>query len=143
VGQHPFGLAINASGEMLVAVNVQTNDVSLIDTVLLHEKAKVSVGISPYCAVFSEDGRVFVTNQHSDSVSVIDVASSKMIKTIMVGAFPEGIEIDHGLLFVVSWMEEELDVIDLQTLKIIRRIPAGKNSRGFGQFIWSGIPPSN
>jgi len=44
---------------------------------------------------------------------------------------------------VVSWMEEELDVIDLQTLKIIRRIPAGKNSRGFGRFMWSAMPHSN
>lgn len=143
VGQHPFGLALDATGKTLVAVNVKSNDVSLIDTGALIERVKIPVGISPYCAVFSDDGRLFITNQHSDSVSVIDVASAQLSQTLMVGAFPEGIDIFHNQLFVVSWMDEELDVIDLVNLKMIRRIPLGKNSRGFGHFISSNFPPSN
>ncbi len=138
VGHHPFGLALDRTGRQLFAVNVLSNDVSVIDlqAAVPQTVATVPVGQTPYCAVWTDDQRLWVTNQHGDSVSVIDLASRRVIATIATGAFPEGIDVDGGRVLVVSWMDEELDVIDRVTLQVTRRIGLGHNSRGFGQFVW-------
>ena len=41
----------------------------------------------------ADGGRVFVTNERSDTVSVIDAATNQVIKTVAVGKRPRGIGI--------------------------------------------------
>ncbi|HEU0266869.1 MAG TPA: hypothetical protein VFQ70_04540, partial [Candidatus Saccharimonadaceae bacterium] len=98
----------------------------------------VEVGNHPYCATPSADGkRLFVTNTQSASVSVIDLASKKVLATIGVGEFPEGINYDaaSNRLYVANWFDDTVSVIDASNNQLIASVNTGSKSRAFGQFI--------
>lgn len=140
VGQHPFGLALDPSGRQLAVVNVVSNSVSVIDIQRGVVAQTIAVGHTPYCAAWAPDGLLWVTNQHGDSVSVVDVAHDHAIATVPTDGFPEGIAIEGDRVLVVSWMDEVLDILDRTSYKVLRRVPLGHNSRGFGAFVWH--PPA-
>jgi len=53
--------------------------------------AEIVVGDGAHAIAFSGDGKTaYITNQMANSVSVIDVASRKVSKTIPVGQKPNG-----------------------------------------------------
>ncbi|MCU7861252.1 MAG: YncE family protein, partial [Candidatus Thiodiazotropha sp. (ex Lucinoma kastoroae)] len=83
---------------------------------------------------------VFVTNQHDNSVSVIDANKLREIRRIKVGEFPEGIIADptDGRVYIANWFTNELVVLDTKILEIINRIPTGESPRAFGVFIAGG-----
>jgi YVTN family beta-propeller protein len=88
--------------------------------------------------VLSSDGsRLYVSNTHDDTLSVIDTTSSKVIATTDVGTTPEGVGFsrNNNQIYVASWMENEVTVVDAETNKVVARIPTGKESRAFGLFI--------
>jgi YVTN family beta-propeller protein len=96
----------------------------------------VSVGLRPY-AVARAGTRLFVTNQHAESVSVVDAVTLEPVTTIRVGAFPEGIEADASgaTVWVACWDANTLEKIDVATLKVTARIPVGDGPRAFGKFL--------
>lgn len=64
----------------------------MIDTQNNKVAATIEVGKGAHGVVPSDDGRsVFVTDTFDDTVSVIDVASQKVVNTISVGNAPNGI----------------------------------------------------
>ena len=96
------------------------------------------MGNTPYGAAVSALGdRVFVTNQHADTVSVIDAAANRVIATLPVGGYPEGIAVHGGRVYVVNWMDDNLLVLDAASGRTVATVDTGRNSRGFGQFIGS------
>ena len=84
-----------------------------------------------------DGGRLFVANQHGDSVSVFDGRTYAPLAVIKTGDYPEDILVAPDLThaFVACWMDDELDSIDIAPLKIDRKMPAGAGPRAFGQFI--------
>lgn len=63
-----------------LALNVLSDDVSVIDLSDGRTVARVPVGKAPYGVGFDAAGRrAFVTNQHSASLSVIDLESLKVV----------------------------------------------------------------
>jgi YVTN family beta-propeller protein len=92
----------------------------------------------PYAAAFAlNDSRLLVTNQDSDSVSVIDTAELKEHAVIEVGGKPEGIGTlgDDRHVYVANWFDGTVSVIDAKRLQVVGTIAAGEGSRAFGQFI--------
>jgi YVTN family beta-propeller protein len=63
-------------------------DVSASGT--LTPSASVPVGIEPVAVAARDDGQVWVVNHLSDSVSIVDVASSppRVVRTLLVGEEP-------------------------------------------------------
>jgi len=136
VGQHPFGLALSHDGRLLYAVNVLSNDLSVVNLQERKEVKRIAVGESPYCVLVDEGReRLYVTNQHADTISVVDSRAREVVATMKVGGYPEGVALVGDTLLVVQWMDDELSVWDLHSLKSLRRIAVGHNPRGFGQFI--------
>jgi YVTN family beta-propeller protein len=82
----------------------------------------------------------FVTNQHDNSMSVIDTARLGVIAQPDVGEFPEGVIVGPTgkRVYVVSWFSNELLVMDAGTLELIGRIPTGESPRAFGVFLPGG-----
>ena len=62
----------------------------------------------------ADGGRVFVTNEGSDTVSVIDAATNQVIKTVPVGKRPRGIGIspDGSEVYVAVSGENKIVVLD-------------------------------
>jgi YVTN family beta-propeller protein len=67
-----------------------TGTVSVVDIKAGHEVTTIPVGLHP-TGLLVEGRRLFVANSNSDSVSVIDIESDKVIKTISVKPFPDAL----------------------------------------------------
>ena len=143
VGEHPFALALTPDGQRLLAANVVSNDVSVIDLAGAREIARVPVGSAPYGIAFDGDGaraRAFVTNQHADSLSVIDMARLEVAATWPTAEYPEGVAWSPRRVWVVSWMEERLQVLDDTSGRPLGSVGLGSNPRGFGNFLSHTAP---
>lgn len=145
VGSHPFALLFDAPRQRLYALNVQSDDVSVLDTSdpdRLEVIATIKVGKAPYGAALAADGMLlYVTNQHDDTVSVIDAASLKLLRTLSGFAYPEGVAAHADRVYVVNWMDDKVSVLDARSGLTLGSIATGKNSRGFGAFIGAPAAP--
>ena len=145
VGTHPFALLLDAPRRRLYALNVLSDDISVIDLAkpgAMPVVATVHVGKAPYGAALAAGGTLlYVSNQHDDSVSVIDAATLAPLRTLEGFGYPEGIAAYEDKVYVVNWMDDALSVLDAASGRELRRIRTGKNSRGFGAFIGAPTPP--
>jgi YVTN family beta-propeller protein len=86
----------------------------------------------PYGVAASIDGnRLFVANQSSGSVAVLDSHDMRVIANEKVGRFPEGIVIEpHGAkAYVANWFSGDVSVLDVASGREVKRIPTGGGSR--------------
>jgi len=113
----------------------------VIDARGLTVTSTVKVGKAPYGAALTPDGTLlYVTNQHDDSVSVVDANRLEVVRTLPGFGYPEGVAAHADRVYVVNWMDDDVSVLDAASGRTLARIATGKNSRGFGAFI--GAPPS-
>jgi YVTN family beta-propeller protein len=135
-GERPFGITIDEAAGRAYTANVASNTVTVIDLKLRTRLSDVAVGLRPY-AVARAANLLFVTNQHDESVSVIDAVTLQPVKTLRVGGFPEGIEADPtgSTIWVACWDANTLEKIDVATLAVTARIPVGEGPRAFGKFL--------
>src|SRR6266478_907453 len=75
----------------------------------------------------SADARVFVTNEKSDDVTVIDATTRTVIKTIAVGKRPRGVAVspDGRRVFVANSNSDSVSVLDATSLSIVQKIAVG------------------
>lgn len=139
VGSHPFALLYDAPRQRLYALNVQSNDISVIDLReprQPRETARVAVGDGPYGAALAAQGQLlYVTNQLDDSVSVVDAETLKLLRTLRGFGYPEGIAALGEQVYVVNWMDDRLSVLEAHSGRLLRHIATGRNPRAFGEFI--------
>ena len=79
------------------------------------------------------DGRLlYVVCQDSDEVRVVDVASSKVMRSIPVGHIPRGIALspDGRRLYVTNAWSDTVSVIDTATLQVVQTLPTGFEPTG-------------
>src|SRR3989442_11529856 len=71
--------------------------------------------------------RVFVTNEKSDDVTVIDATSRKVVTTIPVGKRPRGVAAspDGRHAYVTHRNSESLSGVDTKAPALVRAAPAG------------------
>lgn len=91
---HVHPLDINPSGTKLAAVNtagahVELYDISALDGSLTHSDA-IPVGYDPVTARWRTDTELWVVNQVSDSISIIDTTAGVVIDTIVTYALADG-----------------------------------------------------
>ena len=91
--------------------------------------ASIHVGAFPQNLAFNSDnGYMYVTNELSNTVSVIDGSTNTVIKTIDVGRNPFGVAFDahNGYIYVTNLNSETVSVIDESTNTVIKTIPVDK-----------------
>jgi len=81
----------------------------------------------------AQTGRVFVTNESGDSITVIDSKTNKVETTIDIGKRPRGIGLspDASELYVAVSDEDSIKVVDPQSLKVLREFKAGSDPETF------------
>jgi YVTN family beta-propeller protein len=102
------------------------------------DKPVVSVAIGdgqtkPDGLALSSDGkRVYVAEGRGAAVSVIDVASRKVVARIPVGERPWGIALSTSgdRLYTANGNSNDVSVVDTAQGKTIARIPVGKKPYG-------------
>ncbi|MEC9248177.1 MAG: PQQ-dependent catabolism-associated beta-propeller protein [Pseudomonadota bacterium] len=82
---------------------------------------------------FAATDRIFVSNEHDNSVSVIDIKTKKVIETIAIGTRPRGIGIspDKDEIYVAVSGENRIAVIDTKTLNVKRSFASGNDPEAF------------
>ena len=77
--------------------------------------------------------RIFVTNERSNDISIINGASLEVEKTISVGNRPRGIGIspDGAELYVAISEDNAIAVVSLETLELLRTFEAGSDPETF------------
>ncbi len=88
-------LTLAPGGNRLFAVNTPDNrlEIFAIDDAGLTHTASVAVGLEPVAVAARSDTEVWVVNHVSDSVSIVDVASTppRVVRTLLVGDEPRDI----------------------------------------------------
>src|SRR5208282_4814512 len=101
-----------------------------------------SVAVSP------NGGAVYVANTDSDTVSVIDTATSMVTATIIIGpspAFTEGpvgvaVTPDGGTVYVASLGDESVSVIDTTSNTVASSISVGAGLSAIGRLCHIAAP---
>lgn len=84
-------------------------------------------------ALAAPSGRIFITNERGDSVSVINGSTLEVEATIEIGERPRGIGLspDGTELYVAVSEENKIKVVDPDSLKILREFEAGSDPETF------------
>jgi YVTN family beta-propeller protein len=84
------GLALSKDGKRLCDCGTIDNTVTIVLTENMSVEKTIDVGLVPYWATTSPDGRhCFVSLSGSDAVSVIDYEGGAEVKVVPVGDFPQ------------------------------------------------------
>ncbi|HEX4067464.1 MAG TPA: beta-propeller fold lactonase family protein [Acidobacteriaceae bacterium] len=122
------GVAYLPGKNLIYAANRGTgtgpSNVVVFDAKTRQIVTRIPVEINPYATVLSQDGRrLFVSNWASESVSVIDTGTNRVIRTLHVGMNPNDMKLAaDGRLFVACSNDNTIHVIDTRTLEVVERL---------------------
>src|SRR5881227_3345207 len=77
----------------------------------------------------------YVSNEKSNTVSVIDIDKFQVVKTIKVGQRPRGIELtkDGKFILVAVGDDDTIQMIDAKTHEVVATLPSGPDPELFSQ----------
>src|SRR5512133_130013 len=123
----PRDLAVSPDGKTLLA-SLNLADAAAVINTATRTVRYVNVGHYPYGAAITGDGRFgLVTSETEGTVSVIDLGTAAVTKTIQVGphlSHPEGMAVDPKapLAFVANANQDVIAVIDTDTMTVPRTL---------------------
>src|SRR5262249_38385700 len=136
VGYHPYAAVLSPDGKLLAVSNWGDESVSFLESKTLQPVATIKVGSHPNELLFGKDGRLYVANSGSNSVSVI--RGGKVIETVKtsldpkdpVGSTPDALALspDGKRLYVANADNNDVAVIDIadaRESKVLGFIPTG------------------
>lgn len=120
-------IAITGDDKTVVVVNPLNNSVTVMNVGgdANQVVAEVKVGVEPQSVAISEDNQfAYVTNQGSNSVSVVDLTTNAETSQIKVGVEPYGIALtpDGTRAYVVNGASRSVSVIDTATRQVVAEI---------------------
>ena len=129
---HPIDITPN--GLVVLAVNTADAQLEIFDVVngSLTRRGSVAVGLDPVSVRVRSNTEAWVVNQISDSVSVIDIATMRVTKTINIGDEPADVVFAGSpqKAFVSLSMPEKLAVVDATSPNTISTVTiAGSSPR--------------
>src|SRR5215467_5026847 len=91
----------------------------------------LSFTVAPSAA--KDTGLIFVSNEKSNNLIVIDPKTLKVIKDIKVSRRPRDMHFstDHTKLYVACGDDDVIDILDVAKLEVIGRIPTGPSPETF------------
>ena len=113
-----FNVAFSPDGkELWTALMMITGKVLVFDASTYALLNTITVGQLPTEVSFSDDGKkVFVANGMSNSVSVIDAATKKVLETAAVGNYPVGAWPGMGgMMYVNNEKGQSISMLDVMT----------------------------
>jgi YVTN family beta-propeller protein len=127
---YPHGMAISPDGRRLLLTSEGSHRLYVIDTVrdVVERSITTSQAGSHLIALTKSGHRAWVANRGSDSVSLFELPSLRVLKTIKVGPGPEGIGASANGRWVVAALQKagQVAVLDASNGQVITRLPAGQ-----------------
>lgn len=129
VGGSPFGAVF--ANKLLFYSDWHSDYIGVINPGTGRIVKKISVEKSPAGMVaVACESQVWVVNRESNSVSVIDTHSLKLIKTIAVGTAPFALDTDNNYAYIANAQSNTLSIVDLKSLSEIKQIKTGRMPYG-------------
>jgi len=143
LGYRPYGIAQSPDGSTLSISNWGDSSVTFLHPADLSAISTVKVGSQPCSLVYSADGRLFVTNSGSNSVSVL--SGGKVAETIRtslnpkdpIGSTPNAVCVDEKdkRLFITNADNNDVAVVDISrpgSSRVLGFIPTGRYPSAIG-----------
>jgi YVTN family beta-propeller protein len=129
---YPEYLDISPNGKTLVVPLNLANRAAIVD-IKSRKVRYATTGRYPYAAAVLPDGRrALVSNETTGTVSVIDLATAKVTKTITTGghlSHPEAIAAPKGRrAYVTVTNKDQVAVIDTKKLKVVKNVNVGSGA---------------
>jgi YVTN family beta-propeller protein len=143
VGSYPYGVAISPDNTTVYVANINSNNVSVIDTTTNTVTATVPVGQWPSGVAVAPDGpRVYVTNKGINAISVIDTATNNVTATVSVGNQPSGVAVtpDGTKVYVMNMGSNNVSIINTATNTATATVNV--EAAGIGKFIGGPVIPT-
>ena len=126
-------ITITSDGAMVIAVNPDSNSISLIDAVNRTFLVEIPVGVNPRTVTVDNAGdTAYVANRASDTVSVVDLHGRLVTSEIPVGAQPYGLLVspDGSFLYVAEQGTGYVRFIEIDSQRTMRRFFVGDRPSG-------------
>ena len=125
----PIGLGLTGDGHSLVVALNQADQVAIVNLADRSTRL-VKVGAYPY-GVAVAGNTAYVSNEYGGTVSVVDVGTAAVTRTISVGmtnSHPEGLLVDAArhTLFVAVTNQDYIAVVDTRTVSVTHRVSVGR-----------------
>jgi YVTN family beta-propeller protein len=132
----PYQIGFSPDQKWFVTASLRMDRVDLyryVDGKLVLSKRIPLPKLPSHMAFNAASNMVFITQQGSDQVSAIDLATQAVKWTIPVGKLPAGIAMtpDDKYLLVGIMGSDYVEVIDWRTQKTVKRIKAGDGAHNF------------
>jgi YVTN family beta-propeller protein len=99
-------IALSSDGSRLYVANIPDGYLEIFDVTAggVSPRSSAPVGVDPVALALRGDGEVWVVNQVSDSVSIVDVASNppRVVRTLLVGDEPSDVVFAGGRAFITT-----------------------------------------
>jgi YVTN family beta-propeller protein len=123
-------LALSRDGRLLLATNLASGRLSLIDTNAMETIGSVYTGERAHVVAFTnDDQQAWIANIAEDNVSILDVGTRRILGTIPTGKGPTGLAFsrDGRFAYVSNQGDKTVAVVDTATLVVVKSIPVGTN----------------
>jgi YVTN family beta-propeller protein len=137
-GKGPAQVGFTPDGRLAFVSLSQENAVAVIDPATRKVIRKVAVGSVPIQLYATPDSRtLLVANQGTRkkpgrTVSMIDLESFKVAKTVVTGAGAHGVVVDREgrYAYVTNTYANSVSVLDVKDRKVTKTVPVGKGPNG-------------
>ncbi|MDP2368268.1 cytochrome D1 domain-containing protein [Rhodoferax sp.] len=137
-GKGPAQVGFTQNGRLAFVSLSEENAVAIIDPATRKVTRKVAVGTVPIQLHATPDSRtLLVANQGTRSkpgktVSVIDLESFKVVKTVETSAGAHGVVVDRDgrYAYITNTYANSVSVLDIKDRKVVATVPVGKGPNG-------------
>jgi len=125
-----IGVGVNSNFERFIVSNSGANSFSVVNTVTDSLTTKdpdstVYVGAAPWGLIETPDGETeYVANSQSNTISIVNPATLKLIGSIPVQGGPKGLALstDSRILYVTNSLSNSISVISVRTNTVLTTI---------------------
>jgi YVTN family beta-propeller protein len=137
-GKGPAQVGLTPDGSLVLVSLSEENAVAVIDPATRKVIRKVAVGTVPIQLYVTPDSRtLLVANQGTPkkpgkTVSLIELESFKVAKTVVTGAGAHGVVVDREgrYAYVTNMYANSVSVLDVKDRKVVKTVPVGKTPNG-------------
>ena len=126
-------LALSPDGTRLLAVNPDSNTVSLIDTLTSQRISEIPVGLDPRTAVIDSSGSfAYIANRGADEIVVLDLISLEILHRTTTADQPIGVALspNGNLLAVAELGADQIRILDPATYATLELISVDDRPHG-------------
>lgn len=80
-----------------------------------------------------DTGLIFVSNEKTNNIIVVDPKTNKIVKDIKVARRPRDMHFsaDHSLLYVACGDDDVIDILDVAKLQVVGKLKTGPSPEAF------------